>query len=67
MIGIAGAWLFFAVIIVGLVASILPTIADSVMSMIRSFPDAVNKEAIYRAEQEENGEKRATKKNSQLK
>ena len=42
MLGIAGAWIFFAVIIVVLVASILPTIVDSIMSMIRSFPDAVN-------------------------
>ena len=42
MIGIAGAWLFFALIIVVLVASILPTIIDSIMSMIRSFPEAVN-------------------------
>ena len=42
MIGIAGAWLFFSVIIIVLVASILPTIIDSIMSMIRSFPDAVN-------------------------
>jgi len=42
MLGIAGAWIFFAVIIVVLVASILPTIAESIMSMIRSFPDAVN-------------------------
>lgn len=42
MLGIAGAWIFFAVIIVVLVASILPTIMDSIMSMVRSFPDAVN-------------------------
>lgn len=42
IIGIAGAWLFFAIIIIVLVASILPTIVDSIMSMIRSFPDAVN-------------------------
>lgn len=42
MLGIAGAWIFFAVIIVVLVAAILPTITDSIMSMIRSFPDAVN-------------------------
>ncbi len=42
MLGIAGAWLFFAVIIVVLVASILPTITESIMSMIRSFPDEVN-------------------------
>ena len=42
MLGIAGAWIFFAVIIVVLVASILPTIMESIMSMIRSFPDAVN-------------------------
>ena len=42
MIGIAGAWLFFAIIIIVLIASILPTITDSIMSMIRSFPDAVN-------------------------
>jgi len=42
MLGIAGAWLFFAIIIVVLVASILPTITESIMSMIRSFPDAVN-------------------------
>ena len=42
MLGIAGAWLFFAVIIVVLVASILPTIVESIMSMIRSFPDEVN-------------------------
>lgn len=42
MIGIAGAWLFFVIIIIILIASILPTITESVMSMIRSFPDAVN-------------------------
>lgn len=42
MIGIAGAWVFFALIIVVLVASILPTITESIMSMIRSFPDEVN-------------------------
>ena len=42
MVGIAGAWLFFAFIIVVLVASILPTIWDSIMSMVRGFPDAVN-------------------------
>lgn len=42
MIGIAGAWLFFGSIIVVLVASILPTIVESIMSMIRSFPDEVN-------------------------
>lgn len=42
MLGIAGAWIFFAVIIVALVASILPTIVDSIMSLIRSFPEAVN-------------------------
>ena len=42
MLGIAGAWIFFAVIIVVLVASILPTIWDSIMSMVRGFPDAVN-------------------------
>lgn len=42
MIGIAGAWLFFALIIVVLVASILPTITESIMSMIRSFPEEVN-------------------------
>ena len=42
MLGIAGAWLFFAVVIVVLVASILPTITESIMSMIRSFPDEVN-------------------------
>lgn len=42
MLGIAGAWLFFAIIIVVLVASILPTITESIMSMIRSFPDEVN-------------------------
>ena len=42
MIGIAGAWLFFAIIIIILIASILPTITESIMSMIRSFPDAVN-------------------------
>lgn len=42
MTGIAGAWLFFAIIIIVLIASILPTITDSIMSMIRSFPDAVN-------------------------
>ena len=42
MLGIAGAWLFFAIIIVVLVASILPTITESIMSMIRSFPEEVN-------------------------
>ena len=42
MIGIAGAWLLFAIVIVVLVASILPTIWDSILSMIRSFPDEVN-------------------------
>jgi len=42
MLGIAGAWLLFAIIIVVLVASILPTITESIMSMIRSFPDEVN-------------------------
>ena len=42
MLGITGAWLFFAIIIVVLVASILPTIMESIMSMIRSFPDEVN-------------------------
>lgn len=42
MIGITGAWLFFAFIIVVLVASILPTITESIMNMIRSFPDEVN-------------------------
>lgn len=42
MIGIAGAWIFFALIIVILVAAILPTIIESIMSMIRSFPDEVN-------------------------
>lgn len=42
MLGIAGAWLFFAFIIVVLVMSILPTITESIMSMIKTFPDAVN-------------------------
>ena len=42
MIGIASAWLFFAIIIVVLVAAILPTITESIMNMIRTFPDAVN-------------------------
>lgn len=42
MLGIAGAWLFFAIVIVVLVASILPTIMDSIMSMVRSFPEEVN-------------------------
>lgn len=42
MLGIAGAWLVVAIIIVVLVASILPTISESVMSMVRSFPDEVN-------------------------
>ncbi len=42
MLGIAGAWLFFALIIVALVASILPTIMESIVSMVRGFPDAVN-------------------------
>ena len=34
MIGIAGAWMFFAIIIVVLVASILPTITESIMSIL---------------------------------
>lgn len=42
MIGIAGAWLFFAIIIAVLVAAILPTIVDSILSMIKNFPDAVD-------------------------
>lgn len=42
MLGITGAWLFFGFVIVVLVASILPTITESIMSMIRSFPDEVN-------------------------
>lgn len=47
MLGIAGAWLFFAVIIVVLVASILPTILESIMSMVRSFPDEVNNLLVW--------------------
>jgi len=42
MVGIAGGWLFFSIVIVVLVASILPTIMDSIMSMVRNFPDEVN-------------------------
>lgn len=42
VMGIAGAWLLFAIIVVILVASILPTIMESIMSMIRTFPDEVN-------------------------
>ena len=42
VVGIAGAWVLFAVVIVVLVASILPTIMDSIMSMVRNFPDEVN-------------------------
>ncbi len=42
MLGITGGWLFFAIIIVVLVASILPTITDSIMNMIRTFPEEVN-------------------------
>ena len=42
MLGITGAWLLFGFVIVVLVASILPTIMESIMSMIRSFPDEVN-------------------------
>jgi len=42
MVGIAGAWVFFAIVIVILVASILPTITESIMSMVRSFPEEVN-------------------------
>ena len=42
LIGITGGWLFFIVIIVVLIASILPTITESIMSMVRNFPDEVN-------------------------
>lgn len=42
MLGIAGGWLFFGIIIAVLVAAILPTIIDSVMSMIKTFPEAID-------------------------
>ena len=42
LIGMIGAWLFFAIVIVVLLASILPTIMESIMSMVRNFPDEVN-------------------------
>ena len=42
MLSITGAWLFFAAIIAVLVAAILPTILDSIMSMIRTFPEAID-------------------------
>lgn len=42
MLGITGAWLFFVVIIAVLVAAILPSITESILSMIKTFPDAVN-------------------------
>ena len=41
MIGITGAWLFFGAIIAVLIASILPTIIESIMSMIKTFPEAL--------------------------
>lgn len=47
MIGIAGAWIFFALVIVVLVAAILPTIVESIMNMIRSFPDEVNNLLVW--------------------
>ena len=55
MLGIAGAWLFFAVIIVVLVASILPTIWESIMNMVRSFPDEVNNLLVWLNEVVEDG------------
>ena len=55
MLGIAGAWLFFAVIIVALVASILPTIMESIVSMVRGFPDAVNNLLAWLEEVVEDG------------
>ena len=42
MLSIAGAWLFFGAIIAILVAAILPTIIESVMSMIMTFPEAID-------------------------
>ena len=58
--GIAGAWLFFGVIIVVLVASILPTITDSIMSMIRTFPEAVNNLLVWINEVVEDGSEMET-------
>lgn len=42
MLGITGAWLFFVVIIGVLVAMILPSITDSILSMIKTLPEEVN-------------------------
>lgn len=55
MLGIAGAWLFFGMIIVALVASILPTITESIVSMVRGFPDAVNNLLAWLEEVVEDG------------
>ena len=55
MLGITGAWVFFAVIILILVAMILPTITDSVMNMIRTFPDEVNNLLLWINEVVEDG------------
>lgn len=55
MLGIAGAWLFFATIIVVLVASILPTITDSIMNMIRTFPEEVDNLLVWINEVIEDG------------
>ena len=42
MLSITGGWLFFGIIIAVLVAAILPTIVDSIMSMIMTFPEAID-------------------------
>ena len=42
MIGIAGAWLLFILIIAVLVAMILPSLVESVLNMIKTLPDEVN-------------------------
>ena len=42
MVGIAGAWLFFILIIAILVAMILPSITESIFSMIKTLPQEVD-------------------------
>lgn len=42
ILSVTGGWLFFGAIIAILVATILPTILDSIMSMIKTFPDAID-------------------------
>lgn len=42
MIGIAGAWILFVLIIAILVAMILPSLGESILSMVKSLPDEVD-------------------------